>query len=79
MDEPRDCHNEWSKSEKDKYHDITYMWNHKIETVTDVENKHGYQGWKRGKENWKTGIDVNALPYIKWKANKNLPHSTILQ
>ena len=26
MDGPRDCHTEWSKSEKDKY-DIVYMWN----------------------------------------------------
>ena len=26
MDGPRDCHIEWSKSDKDKYH-ITYMWN----------------------------------------------------
>ena len=26
MDEPRDSHTKWSKSEKDTY-DITYMWN----------------------------------------------------
>ena len=26
MDGPRDCHTEWSKSEKDKCHDIAYMW-----------------------------------------------------
>ena len=45
MDRPRDCH---STEIKDKYHDITYMWNlkndtndliYKIETVTIVENK----------------------------------------
>ena len=27
MDGLRDCHTEWSKSDKDKYHDIAYMWN----------------------------------------------------
>ena len=26
-DGPRDYHTKWSKSEKDKHHDITYMWN----------------------------------------------------
>ena len=45
---PRDCHTEWSKSEKDKdKYDIVYMWNLKKmvqmnlftkKRVTDVEN-----------------------------------------
>ena len=49
MDGPRDCHTEWSKSEKNKYHDIVYMWNlkkcHKWtylqnrNRLTDIDNK----------------------------------------
>ena len=28
MDEPRDCHTEWSKSDTERQiYDITYMWN----------------------------------------------------
>ena len=27
MDGPRDCHTEWSKSERDISYDIAYMWN----------------------------------------------------
>ena len=32
MDGPRDYHTKRSKSEEDKYHDITYMWNLKYDT-----------------------------------------------
>ena len=51
MDEPRDCHNEWSKSDRERQipYDITYMWNLKKwykwtylqnrNRVIDVENK----------------------------------------
>ena len=27
MDVPRNYHTKWSKPEKDKYHDMPYMWN----------------------------------------------------
>ena len=29
MDGPRDCHTEWSKSERERQipYDVTYMWN----------------------------------------------------
>ena len=30
MDRPRDYHSKLSKSDKDKYHDITHIWNLKI-------------------------------------------------
>ena len=30
MDGLRDCHTDWSKSEKDKWHDFACMWNLKI-------------------------------------------------
>ena len=49
---------EVSQREKDKYHDITYMWNLKKwykwtylqnrNRLTDIENKHGYQRGKSG-------------------------------
>ena len=59
IDGLRDYHTKWSKSDKDKYHDITYMWNLKkwykwtyLQTrnrCTDIENKFmvtkGERGW----------------------------------
>ena len=48
MDGPRDCHTEWSKTEKDKHHMISlicglknwYKWTYfQNRRVTDVENK----------------------------------------
>ena len=35
MDGPRDCHNEWSKSEKEKY-DIAYMKNLKRNDTNEL-------------------------------------------
>ena len=32
MDATRDYHTKQSQKEKDKYHDITYMWNLKYDT-----------------------------------------------
>ena len=58
MDGPRDCHTEWSKSDRERQisYDIAYMWDLKKwynltylqnrNRVTDVKNKHGYQGGK---------------------------------
>ena len=62
MDGPRDCHTEWSKSEREKQ--ILYinacMWNlekwyrcyylQSRNRDTDIENKHGYQGGRGWKE-----------------------------
>ena len=61
MDGPKDCHTEWSKSDRERQISyITYMWNLKKgykwiylqkEIVTDVENKlmvtreYGGEGW----------------------------------
>ena len=49
MDGPRDCHTEWSKSDRQISYDIAYMWNLKKgykwtylqnkNRVTDVEKK----------------------------------------
>ena len=75
----RDCHTEWSKSDTERQilYDITYMWNLKKgykwtylqnrSRVTDVENKlmltKGMGG--HGGINWKIGIDIYTLLYIK--------------
>ena len=32
MDGPKDCHTESSKSDRQRQHDITYMWNLKYDT-----------------------------------------------
>ena len=42
----------------------------------DVENKHGYQGVRRGGINWEIKIDIYTLLYIKWMTNKNRLYST---
>ena len=71
MDGPRDCHTEWSKSDRERQISyIAYMWNLKKwykwiylqnrNRVTDVENKL----WGRG-INWETGIDIYTLLYTK--------------
>ena len=55
---PRDYHTKWSKSDKDKSHDITYMWNLKKwykwtylqnrNRLTNIENKFIVTKGKRG-------------------------------
>ena len=58
MDGPRDCHTEWSKSEREKQilYIYAFMWNlekwyrwtylqSRIRDL-DIENKHGHQGGK---------------------------------
>ena len=62
MNESKDYHTKWSKSEKNKYNDITYLWNlkydtneliYKIERLTEIGNKlNSYQrrkGWGKDK------------------------------
>ena len=58
-DGPRDYHTKWSKSEKDKHHIISLMWNlkydtneliYKTETDSHWKQTYGYQrgrGWGR--------------------------------
>ena len=61
MDRPRDCHTEWSKSDKERQisYDVAYMWNLKKKgykltylqnrnKVTNVENKLMVTTGKRG-------------------------------
>ena len=79
MDGPRDCHAEWSKSDRERQisYDISYTWNLKKwykwtylqnrNTVTDVENKFMITKGERagGGINWEIGIDIYTPLHIK--------------
>ena len=79
MDGPRDCHTEWSKSDRERQisYDITYMWNLKkmVQMNLVIKQKlshrcrkqtNGYQRRKgKGGINWETGIDIYMLLYLK--------------
>ena len=53
MDGPRDCHTEWSKSDRERQisYDIAYMWN----------LKKGYKWTCLQKRNWVTGIENKLM------------------
>ena len=88
VDGHRDCHTQWSKSEREKQilYINAYMWN--LEKLyrwtglqgrnrdTDVENKRmdtkGRKQGGGGGMNWEIGIDVYTLICIKYITNKNL-------
>ena len=87
MDGPKDCHTEWSKSEREKQ--ISYinahMWNLKKcyrwsylqsrNRDTDVENKRmGIKGKGGGGMNWEMGINIYTLFIlcIKLITNENI-------
>ena len=77
MDGPRDCHTEWSKSDRERntiwYH--LYVESEKViqmnlstkqkESYRSRKQTYGYQGVRGGGINWKIGIDINTLLYIK--------------
>ena len=53
----------WNKSDRDKYHDLTYMWNHPknklIESRLVVAR---FEGWGK----WVKGVKRHKLPGIRW-------------
>ena len=74
LDGPRDYQTKWSKSEKDKYHMILYMWNLKYNTKwTYLQNRNRLididrhreqadlpRGWGWGGVDWGLGLaDAN--------------------
>ena len=78
VDRPKDCHTDWSKSEREKQisYNITYMWNlekwyrwtylQSTNRHTDIENKlMNTKEGRRGGMNWETGIDIYTLLCIK--------------
>ena len=93
VDESRDCHTEWSKSEREKQVSYinAYMWNlEKWYRWTGlqgrnwdpgVENKRmdtkAESGKGGGVMNWEIGIDIYTLMCIKWVTIKNLLYKKI--
>ena len=89
VDGPRDCHTEWSKSEREKQilYNIAYMWNiEKWYRWTYLQNRkrhrcreqtYGYQGGRWGRMNWEIGIDIYTLLCINiiYITNENLLYS----
>ena len=79
MDEPRDEHTKWSKSDRERQipYDITSMWNLKYGTnepiyKTDTENRLVVEG----RMDWELGISRCKLLYIRWIDNNVLLYST---
>ena len=80
VDGPRDCHTEWSKSEREKQISYikAYMWNLEKwyrwtclqgrNRDTDAENKHMDTKGRVNGMNWETGIDIYTNMY---KIDKN--------
>ena len=63
MDGPRDCHTEWSKSEKEKYHNIPYMWNLKRNDTNEIaftkqKETHRLREWTYGCQEGRIGDGI---------------------
>ena len=78
---------EVKQTEKDKYHDMIYMWNLKSDAneliyKTEIESQMQKTNlWLPGGKggggiNWEIGIDIYTLLYIKYTTNKDLLYST---
>ena len=77
IDEPRDCHTEWNKSDRERQilYDVTYMWNLKQwykwsylqnrNRATNVKSKLIVIGGERGGINWELETDIYTLLHIK--------------
>ena len=85
MDGPRECHIEWSKSDREGElsYDIPYMWNLKrndTNELTKQKETHRLKAWTYGC--WGEGIVrefgkvMNTLLYSKWITNKDLLYGT---
>ena len=62
MDEPKD-YTEWSKSEKDKYHDITYVWNPvKNDTIKFIKQTHRFLNlWLTKEKLWEGDGSIEGV------------------
>ena len=87
VDGLRDCHIEWSKSEREKQilYINAYMWNlekwcrrtelQSRNRDTEVENKCMDTKGVRGGMHWETEVGIYTLLYIKYITNKDLLYS----
>ena len=80
MDERRDCHAEWSKSDRDGeiLYAILYMWNLKGNDANELiieKATHRLREWTYGCQGEGTvrefGIDIYTRRYLKWITNKD--------
>ena len=89
MDGSRDCHAEWSKSDREGKisYGIPYMWNLTINDIDELikqKETHWLREWTYNCwwEGWGDGIvrqfqmDIYTLQYLKWIVNKDLLDST---
>lgn len=69
-------------SGKGKYHMKSHRWNLKRNTIVKFTHKTASQTYRtnlqlpresrRGRESWGCGMDMDALLYLKWRANGDL-------
>ena len=88
MNGSRDCHTDWSKSDREEeiLYDISYMWNLKKEWYKQnylqnnkrlTEDKHNCQGEGKGERIGKeVEMDMYTLLCFKWMTSQNLLYST---
>ena len=83
MDGPRDCHAQWSKSDREgdmSYH-IPYVWNLKRNyrnelTKQKETHREPIYSWRGEGIVRKFGKDMDTLLYLRWITNKDLLYST---
>jgi len=85
MDGPRECHTEWSKSEKEKYHMPSLYVELKkkkiqMNLLTKQKATHRLRKWTHGFQGDGIVMDLGkimyTLLYLKWITHKNLLQST---
>ena len=85
MERPRQCHTEWSKSDREGEisYDIPYMWNLKRNDTNDLTKQketHRLRKWAYSCQVEKIvrefGMVMYTLLYLKWITNEDLLYST---
>ena len=74
---------EVSQTEKEKYHDIPYMWTLRRNDTDELAYRADSRTWEKevavGAREGRAGeskVDMYTLLYLKWIPNKNLLYST---
>ena len=89
IDVPRDCHIEWSKSNRERQilHNMAYMRNLimiQMNLFTKQKQTHRLIEWTYGYQEGRVGggivrefeTDMHTMLYLKWIPNKDLLYST---